>query len=442
MKRLNCGKLRNQSTKYTISGKTNSPSIKKKNILQNIFENSCPSKKLSCKKKSNILYFPNTMILPSKKDENLHKISSKSIKLSRKCNLPQIKKDQIKCEDKSVVLPKTETPINNIMSKSSIISLESQSFHDFTDTVSTVSIVSVPSFKLEKKKTFANIENRGKLISRLASNHLQSNSSEYEINVLHYENDNLLEKNLSHFSQSHLKSANINLPSTNNNSSVNMQDTMEILANKKSNEIIDNQCITEKRHRWDPYEIVHDIKYSWEADNWMLSSQRRKQYNNEREIQNIGWYDRKPYDCKIKYSWQVIGTSTQTSHSLLQDLLNDIDIENNKSAYKMCNIKYSWQIIGISTQASLHNYNDQDYWNGMLLTPNKNYNENNIRIDNKKTDCTKLQDYLVNYSDKRLKRYLILNNQQTQTFAEKEIQADTSDYYAKYSWHNLIKQYL
>lgn len=440
MKRLNCGKLRNQSTKYTISEKTNSPSIKKKNILQNIFENSYPSKKLSCKKKNNTLHFPNTVLLPSKKEKNLHKISSKLIKLSRKYNLSQIKKNQIKYENKSVVLPKIETSINNIMSKSSIISLESQTFHDFTDTVSTASIMSVPSFKLENKKTFANIENREKLISRLASNHLQPNSSEYEINVLHYENDNLLEKNLSHFSQSHLKSANINLSSTNINS-VNMQDTMEILANKKSNKVIDNQCITEKRHKWDPYEIIHDTKYSWKADNW-ISSQERKQYNNECEIKNMGWYGKKPYDCKIKYSWQVIGTSTQTSHSLLQDLLNDIDAEDNKSAYKMCNIKYSWQIIGISTQTSLHNYNDQDYWNGILLMPNKNHNKNNIRIDNKKTDCTKLQDHSANYSEKRLKKYLILNNQQTQTFAEKEVQADTSDYYAKYSWHNLIKQYL
>lgn len=156
------------------------------------------------------------------------------------------------------------------------------------------------------------------------------------------------------------------------------------------------------------------------------------------------WYGRKPYDCKIKYSWQAIGTSTQTSYSLLQDLLNDTDTKSNMSAYKICNIKYSWQIIGTSTQASLCaiNYNDQDYWNGMLLTPTKNYNENNIQIDNNETGCTKLQDHSAKYLEKRLKRYLILNNQQTQTFAEKEVQADTNDYYAKYSWHNLIKQCL
>lgn len=347
---------------------------------------------------------------PSKK-ENLHKISSKSIKLSRKYDLSQIRENQLRYEDKSVVLPKMKASISNIkISKPSIISLQSQSFHDFTGTVSTVSILSVPSFKLENKKTFANIENR-KLISRLVSNHLQPNNSEHEINVLHYENDNPLENDLS---QSRLKSSNTNWSSTDNINSIKMQD---------------------------PYEIIRNIKYSWETDSWMPPSQRKK-YNNKHEIKNIEWYGRKSHNCEIKYSWQVIGTSTQTSYGLLQDLLDDNDTRDNMSAYKMCNVKYSWQIIGISTQASLHNYNDEDYWNGMLLIPNKNYNENNIQIDNNETGCNKLQDYSAKYSEKKFKRCLILNNQQTQTFAEKEVQADTSDYYAKYSWHNLIKRYL
>ncbi|XP_070163260.1 putative leucine-rich repeat-containing protein DDB_G0290503 [Polyergus mexicanus] len=442
VKRLNYWKLRNQSTKYTISEKTNSQNIKKKNISQN----SCPSRTLSCKKKSNTLHFPNTMqFQPTKKDENLHKTSSKSIKLSRKCDLSQIRENQLRYKDKSVVMPKMEIPINNIsnikISKPSIISLQSQSFHDFTGTVSTVSLSSVPSFKLENKKTFANIENR-RLVSRLESNYLQPNNSEYELNVLHYENDNSLENNLSHFSPSHLKS-NINWSSTDNIGSIKMQDIIEIPANKKRNRIM--EYATEKRHKcpYDPYDTIRNIKYSWATDSWMPSSQK-KEYNKEREIKNMEWYGRKPYNCKIKYSWQAIGTSTQTSYSLLQDLLNDTDTKSNMSTYKICNIKYSWQIIGTSTQASLCtiNCNEQDYWNGMSLTPNKNYNGNNVQIDNNETGYTKLQDHSAKYSEKRLKRYLILNNQQTQTFAEKEVQADTNDYYAKYSWHNLIKQYL
>lgn len=124
MRRLNSRKLRNQSTKlkkiYTIPEKT---TIKKKSILQN----SCPLKGLfSYKKKSNTLHFPNTVqFQPSKQDENLYKISSKSIKLSSKCNLLKMKENQIRYdEDKSVALPKIETPISNIMSKLSIILLQ------------------------------------------------------------------------------------------------------------------------------------------------------------------------------------------------------------------------------------------------------------------------------------------------------------------------------
>ncbi|XP_050448748.1 uncharacterized protein LOC126850110 isoform X1 [Cataglyphis hispanica] len=317
----NYWKLRNQSTKYTTYRKTNSENIKKKSILQN----SCPLKKLFCKKKNNMLHFPNTMLVQFQlsKKKNLHKTSSKSIKLSRKYNLSQIRENQLRYEDKSVVLPKMEASISNIkISKSSVISLQSQSFHDFTDTVSTVSILSLPSFKLENKKTYANIENR-KLVSRFVSNHLQSNNSEHEINVLHYGNDNLVENDLSHFSQSYLKS-NTNWSSTDNINSINsikMQD---------------------------PYKIMRNIKYSWKTDNGMPPSQRKK-YNNKHEIKNMEWYDRKPYNCKIKYSWQVIGTSTQTSCGLLQDLLDDTDTRDNMSAYKM----YMEQILEELTKQSL-----------------------------------------------------------------------------------------
>lgn len=325
----------------------------------------------------------------------MRRISSKSIKLSRKGDLLRRKGNRIKYDDESVASPRTETPINNIMNKPSIISLQSQ----FTDTISTVSMLSMSSFQVKNEKTLANTENN----NRLVSNHLQPTNSELEINVLHYEDDNLLENSLS---QSHFNFTDTNLFSTNNIRSIKMQD-----------------------------EIIRDIKYSREVDNWMPSSSynQNKEYNNEREVKNMVCYGKKSYDCKIKYSWQVIGTGTQTSCSLLQDLSNNH--EDNKSAYKMCRVKYSWQIIGISTQASLDSYNDEDYWSGVLLTPNKNYNNVPTMFDN---DETKLQDY----SGKRLKRYLILNNQQTQTFAEKEVQADADDCNAKYSWHNLLKQYL
>jgi len=309
-----------------------------------------------------------------------------------------------------------------------IVSLPSQSFYNIVDTISTVSTQSMSSFKIENKKTFANIVNREKSVHSIASNHLHPSNSEYEINVLHYENDILSENNIPQFAQSHLKSTNTNWSSAYNCSLAGIQNDNNNFANEKN---------AIKCHRWDECKTVDDIKYSWEMDDSMPSSQRKK-YNNTHEIKITERSDKGHYDCKIKYSWQVIGTSTQTSYTLLQDLLNNTNVEDNKSSYKMCSIKYSWQIIGISTQVSLHDYNDPDYWSGILLIPNKNYNENEAEVDNNKIDHIKLQDY-ARYPKGKLKKYLILNNQQTQTFAEKEVQADC---YAKYSWHNLIKQYL
>lgn len=330
-----------------------------------------------------------------------------------------MKESQTKNEDISALLPKIDTSISNVMNKP-IVSLPSQSFYDIVNAISTVSTLSLSASKIENKKTFANIINRVRSISNIASNHLHPNSSEYEINVLHYETDILSGNNFSQFVQSHLKPT--NWSSVYNCNSVKIQDDNNNFVNERN---------AIKNYTRDKGEIV-DEKYSWEVDNWIPPSQRKK-INNTRDIKVAE--KNGPYACGIKYSWQVIGMGTQTSYTLLQDLLNNME---DKSAYKMC-IKYSWQIIGISTQASLHDYNDSDYWSGMLLTPSKNYNE--AEIDNNATDRAKLHDY-TKYPKGRLKKYLILNNQQTQTFAEKEIQADPSDCYAKYSWQDLIKQYL
>lgn len=338
-----------------------------------------------------------------------------------------MKESQTKHEDIFALLPKIEAPISSVMSKP-VVSSPRQSFYDIVDTISTASALSMSSCKIENKKTFPNIILRGKSVPSIASNHLHPNS-EYEINVLHYENNVLPENNFPQFAQSHLKSTNINWSSVYNCDSAKNQADNDNLASEKN---------AIKGHKWDENKAVGDIKYSWEIDNWMPPSQRNE--SDAHEIKITERNGRSPYDCKIKYSWQVIGTSTQTSYTLLQELLNNVSMEDNKSAYKMCSIKYSWQIIGISTQASLHEYNDPNYWSGMLLTPSKNCNENEVEVGNDETDV-KLQDY-AKYSKKRLKKYLILNNQQTQTFAEKEVQADPNDCYAKYSWHNLIKQYL
>lgn len=414
VKRTSRREAKNQNTKYTTFRKTELPSSKKTSISQNSY----PSKRLSRKERNNALRFPNTVLTqsePSTDDKNLRKASSRSIKLSRKCDLSQMKENQ-KHEDISALLPKTDTPISSVMNKP-VVSLSSQSFYDIVNTVSTVSTLSLSTSKIENKKTFANIINRVKSISNIASNHLHPNSSEYEINVLHYENDILSGNNFSQFVQSHLKPT--NWSSVYNCNSAKIQDN--------NNNLINERNVIES-HTWDEGKIV-DKKYSWEIDNWIPPSQRKK-FNNTRDIKIA-----ERNACRIKYSWQVIGMGTQTSYTLLQDLLNNME---DKSAYKMC-IKYSWQIIGISTQVSLHDYNDSDYWSGILLTPSKNYNE--AKINNNATDHAKLHDY-TKYPKGKLKKYLILNNQQTQTFAEKEIQADPCDCYAKYSWQDLIKQYL
>jgi len=416
-------KAKNQNTRYTTFGKTDSPSIEKTGTSQNSYS----SKRLSRKERNNALRFPNTVPAQTESltDKDLRKASSRSIKLSKKCDLSQMKESQMKYEDTLALLPKTETPISSTVNKP-VVSLPSQSFYDIVDTVSTVSTPSLTNFKVENKKTFANIVNRAKSISR-TSNH--SSNSEYEINVLHYENDILSRNNFPQFSQSQLKSTNTNWSSVYNCSSIKIQDDNNNLADERN---------AAESYTWDEGKIAGDtVKHSWKIDNWMLSSQR-KEPDNAREIKIAETSGRSPYDCKIKYSWQVIGTGTQTSYTLLQDLLNNM--EDNKSAYKMCSIKYSWQIIGISTQVSLHDHNEPDYWSGMVLTPNKNYNDE-VKIGINETDRAKLHDH-VRYPEGRLKKYLILNNQQTQTFAEKEIQADPNDCYAKYSWHKLIKQYL
>ncbi|KYQ53285.1 Cytokine receptor-like factor 3 [Trachymyrmex zeteki] len=339
-------KPKNQSTKYTIFGKTDSPSIKKTSTSQNSY----PSKRSSRKKKYNALQFPNTVLAqpePSTNDKDLYKASSRSIKLSRKCDLSQIKESQTKHEAMVALLPKI--PISNIMDKA-IVSSPSQSFYDTIDTISAVSTQSVSSFKIRNKKTFPNIINREKSVPSLASNHLHPSTSEYEINVLHYENDILLGNNFPQSVQSHLKSTNTNCS---------------------------------------------------------LAKIQNDNTANERNA--------------IK----IIGISTQTSYTLLQDLLNNTIMEDNKSLYKRCSIKYSWQIIGISTQASLHNCNDSDYWSGILLTPSKNYNKNKAEIDNNEIDHAE-QDY-ARYPKGRLKKYLILNNQHMEQISEALTKQKLSD---------------
>lgn len=433
MKKAKQQKLRNENTKYTISGRTDSSTIKKTNILQNL----CPLKEQSCKKKNNTLHFPNTMsnqLGSLTKDKKLHKTSSRSIQLSRKYDMSR-SKDQMKVGNELAIVPKVESPISNITSKLQIVSMPGDRFYNITDTISTISTSSVSSydrFDIENNTTFTNIGNRQKSIPKVTSSLLCSFNSEHEINVLHYENDISSGNKFSYFATPLLNSNDTNWRLVRNTNSTKINDNMENLNDK--------QHLLEDQQKQDMSKAIRNIKYSWETiDSWI--SARRREYNNLRVQQYLGMYNEKPHDRRIKYSWQIVGTSTQTSHSLLQELLNDSITEDHESPYKMCSIKYSWQVIGTSTQACLHDYNDSDYWKGTLLTPNRNYNKSSFRMGDSEGDVES-RDH-AKYPKTKSKRYLILNNQQTQTFAEKNVQADVNDYYyAKYSWHNLIKKCL
>lgn len=362
----------------------------------------------------------------------MQKGSSRSIQLSRKYDMSQLKEGQIKDEKKLAVMPKIETPINNVMIKPQIVSTSSDTFDNITDTVSTVSTLSVPSLKMEPERTFANMENRKNTV--VASHHLHPAISEYEINVLHYDDDILSGNKSPDFAASYLNFADANWHLVRDTNLAKIEDIEDKIEDVNDNMLENYQ----KRNTNKP---IRDTKYSWKAFDGCMPSPRRSEHNNAQ--QSLEVYGGKPYECRIKYSWQVIGTSTQTSYSLLQDLLNDINTEGHESQYKMCSVKYSWQIIGTSTQASLHDCNDSDYWSGVLLKPNKNCNKSGSQIGDNKRDAKLSPRKHAKYPEGRLKRCLILNNQQTQTFAEKDVQADVNDYYyAKYSWHDLIKRCL
>ena len=161
------------------------------------------------------------------------------------------------------------------------------------------------------------------------------------------------------------------------------------------------------------------IKYSWQdIKNWMSPQ--------EKEIIKL---ENKHYDCKKTYSWQILGTSTQTSEQLLQNIDENYDNEKYQ-----CKVKYSWQIVGKSTQASINDYENysnvnEDYWRGVILSPRKNHHKRN-EIEAPKE------------FSKPGNKILILYCQGTQTLSDKKTQTDLTDCRVTYSWENLINQHL
>lgn len=169
-------------------------------------------------------------------------------------------------------------------------------------------------------------------------------------------------------------------------------------------------------------------KYSWEdLENWIPPSQKKNLAMNEKKSEiSLELSEDRNLACRVKYSWQIIGTAVQTSEDLTKNLVTK---ENEDNENYPCAPKYSWQIIGTGTQVSFResardpSKYESDYWDGKILkgrTESKNVNKK-MRVSPK---CK------------------IFYNQQSQTTSDKVLQADTSDCEAKYSWQNLTKPYL
>ncbi|XP_035735260.1 uncharacterized protein LOC118447438 [Vespa mandarinia] len=187
----------------------------------------------------------------------------------------------------------------------------------------------------------------------------------------------------------------------------------------------------------------YDVKCSFEDINcigmpekrsWLIKTSEGKE--NKRCMED-------GCDCKIKYSWQIIGTSSQTSkvllHNDLEENQSQFSNHNDKSSTYKCEIKYSWQIVGTGTQVALQNSNDTDYWTGVIFSPSIHRNRKSFIDEENKKTCNEI-DWCKLQGCK--KKCIILNNQCIQTLAEKKTQTDILDCNVKYSWQNLILRHL
>ena len=128
--------------------------------------------------------------------------------------------------------------------------------------------------------------------------------------------------------------------------------------------------------------------------------------------------------CRIKYSWQVIGTGSQTSKTLLTSLVEENNLPDGESVYK-CSVKYSWQIIGIATQTSQRDFTISECRSAISFLPART---NVIRRFAKGTVCDSPPVTVWRNG----KRFIVLNNQYTQTFTHKECQTIFTEFYKKH----------
>nr|XP_033335768.1 uncharacterized protein LOC117225981 [Megalopta genalis] len=127
------------------------------------------------------------------------------------------------------------------------------------------------------------------------------------------------------------------------------------------------------------------------------------------------------YPCKIKYSWQVIGKSTQTSRTLLESLVQET-FADDTSAYT-CSIKYSWQIIGIGTQTSKEDFETPE---PRFLVSRSSTGTGAKRIVDKASN----KPLTTTEPPRRNSNKSFLSTTQgTQTCAHKEIQTNVIEFY-------------
>ncbi|XP_076680496.1 uncharacterized protein LOC143375375 [Andrena cerasifolii] len=160
------------------------------------------------------------------------------------------------------------------------------------------------------------------------------------------------------------------------------------------------------------------LRYSWEdADHSIplsLNTNRSRCYDETQPITN-------EYPCRIKYSWQVVGTSCQTSLTLLESLAKENN--PNEESIHDCSIKYSWQIIGTATQTSKRDFTASECRSVIsFLSPKTNTGSPSVRNPNSPSPVT---------ISRNGKKFYVLNNQYTQTFAHKESQTNCIEIHVK-----------
>ncbi|CAK9834388.1 hypothetical protein ANTRET_LOCUS10925 [Anthophora retusa] len=146
------------------------------------------------------------------------------------------------------------------------------------------------------------------------------------------------------------------------------------------------------------------------------------------------------HPCRIKYSWQVVGTSSQTSQTLLANLAKKKEkekeeeegsaLDDDESMVRSCSVKYSWQIIGITTQTCAKDFTVEECRSAVSFLSARTENRGGDDRNNSNAKDTSGESAArIGTFWRNGKRFIVLNNQCTQTFAHKENQTVFTELY-------------